>query len=129
MTCSGNGQWARQLQDRHNVDIVAFDSMASVPSPFLPGKTAAESREESRKYFAEVMQGDQSIFHPPDRAAARGLTGRALMIVFPDQGEMAYDCLRSKNDLFIYVGKGRGGAKGSDLLFDWLESGERNMEA
>lgn len=80
------------------------------------------------------MQGDERIFHPPDKAAARGLTGRALMIVFPDQGPMAMECLKSyvssspSNDLFIYVGEGRGGANGDEALFDWLESGEWTLE-
>lgn len=131
-TCfvTGNGQWARQLQDRHNIDILAYDSMDSVPSPYLPGKTETASREESKKYFGEVMQGDENVFQPPDKAKIKGITGRALLIIFPDAGDMAMKCLKSytssstDNDLFIYVGEGRGGANGNDEFFDWLESGE-----
>jgi hypothetical protein len=52
------------------------------------------------------------------------------LIVFPDPGEMAARCVSKyssacdANDMFIYVGEGRGGANGSNALFDMLESGE-----
>lgn len=112
------------------MNIIAFDSMTNVPHPYLPNATASQSFEESKKYFGEVMEGDASVFQPPDKAEERGITGRALLIVFPDQGPMAFQCLKSyvssspQNDLFIYVGEGRGGANADDALFDWLEGGD-----
>jgi hypothetical protein len=119
------------LKENKEVNIIAFDSMANVPSPYLPNATPNQSREESKQYFGEVMQGDENLFQPPEVAAERGITGRVLMIVFPDQGPMALNCLKSYvsaspklNDVFIYVGEGRGGANGDAALFDWLEGGD-----
>lgn len=123
---AGNGQWARQLREAHGVDVVAFDSMQALP---LQGPAYGPHTEAYQRYFySNVLVGDESVFARTDLRNV--LTGRALLLVFPDPGDMAVKCLRSytashpSNDLVIYVGEGRGGANGDSALFDWLESGE-----
>lgn len=57
------------------------------------------------------------------------LVGRVLLIVFPDPGGMALQCLKNyseaseENDTFIYVGEGKGGANGNEAFFNELEKG------
>ena len=56
--------------------------------------------------------------------------GRALLLVYPPPGEMAFSIVNKyvdaaeENDTVIYVGEGRGGANGNDSMFDFFESGE-----
>lgn len=137
---AGNGQWARALQSDYKVNVIAFDSMKFLPlrgamyamkkkSPTSQLSPQEEEESLHTKFFHDnVLVGDENIFNVAHLRPV--LAGRALLIVFPDPGEMAARCVSNysgacdSNDMFIYVGEGRGGANGSDALFDILESGE-----
>lgn len=123
----GFGQWARLLVDAYNVDIVAFDSMISLP---LDPRVHTSKTDGYAQYFyqGKVRLGDATIFCKEELNKRYHLDGRVLMIIFPDPGPMAAECLEAytassdSNDTLIYVGEGRGGANGSSVFFDELES-------
>ena len=122
---AGNGQWARKLSDPpYGLDVVAFDDMSSVPlnlALYHP-----RTKPNAQFFFQKIRRGDESVLLPGRGGEA--LRGRVLLIVFPDGGPMAANCLRNyasaypdDNDTFVYVGEGRGGANADDRFFDMLE--------
>ena len=123
----GFGQWARLLVDKYNIDIVAFDNMISLP---LNPRVHTCKTDGYAQYFyqGKVRCGDATIFGKNQINRRYQLDGRILMIIFPDPGPMAIECLQAYiksnecNDMFIYVGEGRGGANGNSAFFDELES-------
>ncbi|KAJ1639918.1 hypothetical protein T492DRAFT_41531 [Pavlovales sp. CCMP2436] len=75
---------------RGGVDIVAFDDGSDVPLAFRAYK------------IGEVKPGGVEVVGTPECA------GRALLLVYPPQGEMAGACLRHyRGDTLIYVGEAR----------------------
>jgi hypothetical protein len=123
----GFGQWARLLEDKYKLDIVVFDNMFSLP---LDPRVHNTKTSGYAKYFyqGKVRFGDAQIFQNDQLKKLYQLDGRVLMIIFPDPGPMALECVQAYtrshelNDTLIYVGEGRGGANGSAALFDELES-------
>ncbi|OQR88996.1 hypothetical protein ACHHYP_20278 [Achlya hypogyna] len=118
---AGNGQWAKQLRASRSLDVIAFDNMAALPlNPAFFRNTTL-----NMEFCAtDVMRGDARVF---SSQLAPKLHGRALLIVFPDPGPMAAQCVTAytkssgDNDTFIYVGEGRGGANADDTFFDLVE--------
>ena len=127
----GFGQWARQLVDLFNIDIVAFDNLTNLP---LDPRTHNTRSDGYAKYFyqSKVRYGDASVFRNENLKKQYHIDGRILMLIFPDPNSMAIDCLTgyvesSKlNDTLIYVGEGRGGANANDNFFDELETVDTN---
>ena len=130
----GYGQWARLLVDTYKIDLVAFDNMNNLP---LDPKIHNTKSKGYAQYFyqGKVRYGDEHIFQNEVLKQRYKLDGRVLMMIFPDPGAMAVDCLRSyanssdKNDTVIYVGEGRGGANANSDFFDELEKVSKNGEA
>lgn len=52
---AGNGQWARQLKDQHQADVVAFDSMQSLP--LQTKKFSEDSVARSQYFFPDIVKG------------------------------------------------------------------------
>ncbi|KAF0691116.1 Aste57867_17593 [Aphanomyces stellatus] len=112
---AGHGQWAKQLREEFQVDIIAFDNMVRLPLRGASAPHAPASRH--------VLKGDEAVL----LNRRLNLEGRALLLVFPDPGTMAAKSLLNymqaspKNDVLIYVGEGRCGANANAAFFDLLE--------
>ena len=130
---AGNGQWARVLaSSQYKFDIISFDNMYSLP---LNTSLYHARTKPAHDFFSKaIMQGDERVLLKTS-PAFKEIVGRVLLIVFPDSGDMARNCLRNykeaseENDTFIYVGEGRGGANGDEAFFDMLEGGEWELES
>jgi hypothetical protein len=140
LTLPGYGQWSRVLQDKYHLDIMAFDSFSNLPSILYQSSSSPSSSSSplpsddliSQFIFPSVQKGTARVL---DRTITEqthddfNISRRALMIIYPDPGKMAYDSLIKYsendslfwNDLFIYVGEGRGGVNAENTFFDTLE--------
>ncbi|RLO03489.1 hypothetical protein DYB28_006374 [Aphanomyces astaci] len=113
---AGHGQWAAHLRDAYHIDVLAYDNMATLP---LSGRIGAPG----------VLAGNESVL-----VTHRHLRGRVLLLVFPDPGPMALNCVTrymqssDDNDTLVYVGEGRGGANGDGRFFDLVESPAWKLE-
>ncbi len=119
---AGHGQWARQLVDRFGLDMVAFDSMVSLPTVTISangvgtgsGGGAVHSAGSSR-FFGRVLRGSERVFTHDSLVEQHQLHRRLLLVVFPDPGGMALRCLRNYTSLVLKSGGGCvGGNKGRD---------------
>eukprot|EP00418_Pyrodinium_bahamense_P055203 CAMPEP_0179168408 /NCGR_PEP_ID=MMETSP0796-20121207/82838_1 /TAXON_ID=73915 /ORGANISM="Pyrodinium bahamense, Strain pbaha01" /LENGTH=84 /DNA_ID=CAMNT_0020871165 /DNA_START=1 /DNA_END=251 /DNA_ORIENTATION=+ len=63
--------------------------------------------------IGKVLRGHEDV--------VRRYGDRALLLVYPNPGPMAYNCLRNySGNTLVYVGEGRGGVNGDDAFFDLL---------
>jgi hypothetical protein len=136
---AGHGQWARALMEafdrrqkskpgnsRKKFDFVlAYDDMSSLP---LNTHIYNPYTQPHHDYFGNVQK--IQVEDTARLLQSWSCRGRALLLVYPSPGDMAINVVRAytdaakDNDLIIYVGEGRGGANGSDGLFDFFESGD-----
>lgn len=135
---AGNGQWARALTDCHvgycersakqSTDkklqkfefVQAYDNMQDLP---LSPKIYHNRTQPAHRYFyPNVRQCDSHT----DVVQGYASRGRILLLVFPPPAPMAIETIKAyvnahkENDTVVYVGEGKGGANGSDELFDYL---------
>jgi hypothetical protein len=142
---AGNGQWARALDDYHNLMkmngqhhhelhhrhnrslhrqfITAYDNMEELP---LSPKVYHRNTIPAKKYFFDKVE---RLSHTD---AVRGAYGRVLLLVYPPPGPMALETVLAylnasprysgscKNDTVVYVGEGRGGANANEAFFDYF---------
>lgn len=141
---AGHGQWARALMeafDRQQQQqsqsqkeaplkkkkkfdfVLAYDDMSSLP---LNTHIYNPYTQPHHDYFGNVQKLE--IENTARLLQSWSCRGRALLLVYPSPGDMAINVVRTyveaakENDLVIYVGEGRGGANGSDELFDFFEN-------
>ena len=134
---SGNGQWARSLNDHYQKQqtlqqtikssydfILAYDNMEQLP---LSPRVYHDKTLPANKYFYNKVQQASHL-----EAVQNNSRGRVLLLVYPPPGSMAIEtvhtyCNKSpgysgsyKNDTIVYVGEGRGGANANDAFFDYF---------
>ena len=137
---AGHGQWARALSEAYEKTqtsaedvkrkkrfdfVLAYDDMSNLP---LNTHIYNPYTQPHHEYFGNVrkIQNKTDEIKVLQSWACRG---RALLLVYPPPGDMAEIVVRHyvdaapENDTVIFVGEGRGGANGSDSLFDYFESG------
>mmetsp|Transcript_6774 Transcript_6774/g.9890 ORF Transcript_6774/g.9890 Transcript_6774/m.9890 type:complete len:338 (+) Transcript_6774:91-1104(+) len=131
---AGHGQWARALSEYYekivvdkaqNFDFVlAYDDMTSLP---LSTKIYHEHTQTSHDFFFNKVRHCKEVKDVLRQWVCRG---RLLLMVFPPPGSMALSCVKAytemgaENDIFIYVGEGRGGSTADDAFFDYMENGD-----
>lgn len=99
---AGRGQWQKALSDQ-GADILAFDDMSS-PNTRLNA-------------IGRVQKGSED--------AVLGHHNRSLLLVYPNPGPMAHQCLNNyQGNTLVYVGEGRGGVNADENFFDLLAGGE-----
>jgi hypothetical protein len=136
---AGNGQWARALTDCHvgycerneknsykkipQFEFVqAFDNMEALP---LSPQIYHDKTQPAHRYFYPNVKHCSSHTDVVQGYAARG---RILLLVFPPPASMALETIQAyvnahrENDTVVYVGEGKGGANGSNELFDYFLS-------
>ena len=143
---AGHGQWARALSEtyesRHSdtnestagkLDkkkkkfdfCLAYDDMSNLP---LNTHIYNPYTKPHHDYFGTVRKLERHNL--PRLLQSWSCRGRVLLLVYPPQGGMAIDIVQHyvngapENDTIIFVGEGRGGANGSDELFDFFENGQ-----
>lgn len=124
----GNGQWARALNDYHNLQqkpaktwdfVLAYDNMQDLP---LSPKIYHEKTLPANKYFYNKVQKASHV----DAVKGFACRGRVLLLVYPSPGKMAIETVKTyvaqsdQNDTVVYVGEGIGGANANDYFFDYF---------
>lgn len=129
---AGNGQWARAVNDYHNLQmkqnspsgkafefILAFDNMQHLP---LSPKIYHERTVPAKQYFYDKVKLASHV----DAVKGFASRGRVLMLVYPSPGEMASETVKAymetsdQNDTVVYVGEGIGGANASEEFFNYF---------
>ena len=135
---AGNGQWAREIQDKykelcasgdiipanrtkHFEFILPFDDMSELPlSPQVYHRHTAPVRE----HFHPNVQKSS---HVEALRSKWEIRGRVLLLVYPPPGPMAIESVKAYvdiypegNDTVVYVGEGRGGANANDSFFSYF---------
>ncbi|CAJ1966839.1 unnamed protein product [Cylindrotheca closterium] len=135
---AGHGQWARALTEAYaeriqttgketkRIDFVlAYDDMSSLP---LNTHIYNQYTQPHHDHFGDVKKLE-SRTDTTKVLRSWACRGRALLLVYPSPGDMALSIVQEyvnvgpENDTIIYIGEGRGGANGSEVFFDYLESG------
>ena len=134
---AGNGQWARALTDchvgycekyekSHSNDskswefVTAYDNMEALP--LSPQIYHARTKPAHRYFYPNVKHCESHT----DVVQGYASRGRILLLVFPPPAPMALETIKAyasaykENDTVVYVGEGRGGANGSDQMFDYF---------
>ena len=134
---AGNGQWARALIDCHvgyceknekqisnNSKswefVTAYDNGEALP--LSPKIYHARTKPAHRHFYPNVKHCESHT----DVVQGYASRGRILLLVFPPPAPMALETIKAyvnaykENDTVVYVGEGRGGANGSDELFDYF---------
>lgn len=95
---AGRGQWQRALAEK-GADVLALDNMSS-----------PATRQGMR---GQVLCGTEV-----DASKHRD---RALLLVYPNPGPMAFKCLENyRGDTLVFIGEPRGGVNGDGQFFDAL---------
>lgn len=136
---AGHGQWCRAILDTYDrlvhkgikdkkrfEFVLAYDDMSSLP---LNTHIYNKYTKPHHEYFGKVKKLESQT-DTTKILQSWACRGRALLMVYPPPGDMAVSVVENyanaapENDTVIYVGEGRGGANGSDSLFDFFESGD-----
>ena len=145
---AGNGQWAKNLNNRRiHLEpqfgdaefVLAFDDYSSLPlNPKVYMHQSSLKESVFNSFYHNVRFGNATnIFTTSkfEESTDKPSTyGRILLIIYPSPGDMASKSLSayvdqgSKNDYFVYIGEGRGGANADDSFFDLLEDENCNHQ-
>lgn len=129
---AGNGQWARAINDFHNLQrkhnnssgksfdlVLAFDNMQELP---LSPKIYHQRTVPAKQYFYDKVKLASHI----DAVKGFASRGRVLMLVYPSPGSMALETVKAyiessdQNDTVVYVGEGIGGANADEEFFNYF---------
>ena len=129
---AGNGQWARAVNDFHNLHrkqnnpvgkafdfVLAFDNMQELP---LSPKIYHERTVPAKQYFYDKVKVASHV----DAVKGFASRGRVLMLVYPSPGKMALETVKAyieasdQNDTVVYVGEGIGGANADEEFFKYF---------
>uniref|UniRef100_A0A7S0AKQ2 Uncharacterized protein n=1 Tax=Minutocellus polymorphus TaxID=265543 RepID=A0A7S0AKQ2_9STRA len=135
---AGNGQWAREIQDKYKEQcasgdiilanrtknfefILPYDDMSELPlSPQVYHRHTAPVREH---FHGNVQKSS----HAEAIRSKWETRGRVLLLVYPPPGPMAIESVQAYTDVYpegndtvVYVGEGRGGANANDEFFDFF---------
>jgi len=140
---AGNGQWARSINDFHNLQrkqnnptgkafdlVLAFDNMQELP---LSPKIYHQRTVPAKQYFYDKVKLASHI----DAVKGFASRGRVLMLVYPSPGSMALETVKAyvessdQNDTVVYVGEGIGGANADEDFFNYFlgKTGDSPKEA
>mmetsp|Transcript_12630 Transcript_12630/g.18111 ORF Transcript_12630/g.18111 Transcript_12630/m.18111 type:complete len:391 (+) Transcript_12630:271-1443(+) len=140
---AGNGQWARAINDFHNLQrkqdkpsgkafdlVLAFDNMQELP---LSPKIYHQRTVPAKQYFYDKVKLASHI----DAVKGFASRGRVLMLVYPSPGSMALETVKAyiessdQNDTVVYVGEGIGGANADEEFFNYFlgKTGDNPKEA
>mmetsp|Transcript_23823 Transcript_23823/g.40626 ORF Transcript_23823/g.40626 Transcript_23823/m.40626 type:complete len:390 (-) Transcript_23823:1018-2187(-) len=129
---AGNGQWARSINDFHNLQrkqnnptgkafdlVLAFDNMQELP---LSPKIYHQRTVPAKQYFYDKVKLASHV----DAVKGFASRGRVLMLVYPSPGSMALETVKAyvessdQNDTVVYVGEGIGGANADEDFFNYF---------
>ncbi len=129
---AGNGQWARAINDFHNLQrkqdkssgkafdlVLAFDNMQELP---LNPKIYHQRTVPAKQYFYDKVKLASHI----DAVKGFASRGRVLMLVYPSPGSMALETVKAyiessdQNDTVVYVGEGLHGANADEEFFNYF---------
>ena len=129
---AGNGQWARAINDFHNLQrkqtnssgksfdlVLAFDNMQELP---LSPKIYHQRTVPAKQYFYDKVKLASHI----DAVKGFASRGRVLMLVYPSPGSMALETVKAyiessdQNDTVVYVGEGKEGANADEEFFNYF---------
>jgi len=140
---AGNGQWARAINDYHNLQrkqnnpsgkafelVLAFDNMQQLP---LSPKIYHERTVPAKQYFYDKVKLASHV----DAVKGFASRGRVLMLVYPSPGKMALETVKAyiessdQNDTIVYVGEGIGGANADEEFFNYFlgKTNDKSQEA